>query len=175
MQSVRLRVSCLGPVSCLAWLGGGGLSGSPHAWLGVECPLTGGSMRPGRSGAGGAGRRGAACLPSSLGAWPGGPEGPGVALPRSVPLTSLGGHQSRCRSVHGGRGLHTSPVRVPVLTLSVVRVAPLCAGAGSPACRGLCGSRQVAAWVPGVLAWRRSPPGCPGSFGGGGRLLSLGG
>ena len=39
--------------------------------------------------------------------WPGGPVGRGVALPRSVPLPSLGRQQSGChwcRAVHGGRG-----------------------------------------------------------------------
>ena len=151
--------------------GGAARSRSLRAWLGVLCPLAGGAVRPGLSGAG-RGGGGAACVPPPPEAWPGGPEGRGVTLPRSVPLPSLGGHQSGChrrRSVHGGRGLHAAPVRVRVLTPGVVRGAPLCAGAGPPACRGHCGSRHVAAW--GRVAYGLSgvpPPGAAASLGGGG-------
>ena len=146
----------------------------PRAWLGVVCPLMGGPARPGRSGAGGSGGGGAACVPSSPEAWPGGPEGLGVALPRSVPLPLLGGHQSGCywcRSVHGGRGLHTAPIRVCVLIPGVVRLAPLSAGAGLPACLAVsvgagewgCGS----AWRTGFAAFA---PRVPRPFQGEGEL-----
>ena len=41
-----LRVSCLGPVGCLAYLVGGvARSRSPLAWLGVVCPRLGGPLR----------------------------------------------------------------------------------------------------------------------------------
>ena len=162
-------------------LGGGGGTGScfPHAWPGVVCPLTCGSVRPRRSGAEGGVAGGTACVRSSSGAWPEAPEGRGGAPPRSVPLPSLNGHQSGCyrrRSVPGGRGLHTAPVRVCVLIPGVVRVAPLCDGAGPPACPGLCGSRRVAAW--GCVAYWLSgvpPPGAAALPGGGGLPLALGG
>ena len=75
-----------------------------------------------------------------------GPVGLEVALPRSVPLASLGRQQSGCsgrRSCHGGRGPHTIPVRAPLLTSGAVRVAPWCVGAGSSARRGSCGSRRL--------------------------------
>ena len=112
--------------------GGGGPVPFPPCLAGGRVPPDGrvrapGAVRRRR----GAREGGAACVPSSPGAWPGCPEGRGVALPRSVPLPSLGGHQSGCyrrRSVHRGRGLHTAPVRVRVLAPGVVRVAPLCAG-----------------------------------------------
>ena len=60
------------------------------------------SCAGGRAGGGGGGVR---CTPRLCGR--GGPVGRGVALPRSVPLPSLGRQQSGChwcRSVHGGRG-----------------------------------------------------------------------
>ena len=50
---------------------------------------------------------GGACAVPPVCAAGGGPVGPGVALPRSVPLPSLGRQQCGChwrRSVHGGRG-----------------------------------------------------------------------
>ena len=153
--------------------GGGGRSRSPPAWLGVVCPPWGGPVPGGRGG-------GAACVPSSPEVRPGGPEGRGVALPRSVPLPSLGRQQSGChwrRSGHGGRGPHTAPVRVRVLSPGVARVASLCAGAGSLACCGPRGSRQVGAW--GRVAYGLScvpPPGRRGPFGGRGDVPSaLGG
>ena len=95
------------------------------------------------------GGRGAACVPSLPEVRPGGPKGRGVALPRSVPLPSLGRQQSRCHwccSGHGGSGPHTAPVCVRMLSPGVVRVASLCAGMGSLACRGPHGSRHVGAW-----------------------------
>ena len=62
--------------------------------------------------AGGGGGRPSRRAPRLCG--PGGPVGRGVALPRSVPLPSLGRQQSGCHwrpSVHGGRAPHTTPVR----------------------------------------------------------------
>ena len=117
---------------------------------------------------------GAACVPPPPGAWPGDPKGRGVALPRSVPLPLLSVHQSGCHgrpSVHGGCGLHNAPVRVRVLTPGVVCGAPLCAGAGPPARRGVCWSRRVASW--GRVAYELSgvpPPGAAALLRGGGHL-----
>ena len=65
-----------------------------------------------------AGGGGAACVPSSPEVRLGGSERQGVALPRSVPLPSLGRQQSGCHwrpSGHEGLGPHTAPVRVRVL------------------------------------------------------------
>ena len=107
-------------------------------------PAAGGSAWRGGGGGGGA-----ACDLPSPEEWPGGLAGRGDALPRSVPLSSLGGQQSGRqwgRSGHGGRGPHTAPVSVRVLPPGVVRVPSLCAGAGSPACRGRRQSRQWGAW-----------------------------
>ena len=75
----------------------------------------------------------------------GGPGGRRVALPRSVPLPSVGGQQCRRhwrRSGHGGRGPHTAAFCCRVPPPGVVCASFLCAGAGSPACR-----------VPGVRGW----------------------
>ena len=118
-----------------------------------------------------AGGGGAACVPAPLEVWPAGPAGWGVALPRSVPLPSLGRQQSGCHwrcSGYGGRGPHTAPVRVHVLSPGVTRAPSSCAGAGSLACRCPRGSR----W-PGSLArvcvraqLRPPPPGHRGPFGG---------
>ena len=83
-------------VLCVVWLalGGGAFHAlSPRTLFRVVCALVGGSVRPGRSAPGRWGG-GAPCRPPS-GAWLGGSEGRGVALPRSVPLPLLGGHQSR--------------------------------------------------------------------------------
>ena len=176
-------------VSCTVWLVfGGGLPGS------VPPTLARGRVPPcGQACACGAVRRrvdgwvvrggGAAFLPPPPGAWPGAPEGRGVALPRSVPRPSLGGHQSGChrrRSVHGGCGLYTAPGRVRVLTQGVGRGAPLGAGAGPPAYVGHCGSRQVAAWgrvafgFSGILP-QSAPAPLRGGGGGGGGSPGLGG
>ena len=54
---------------------------------------------------------------------PGGPVGRGVALPRSVPLPSLGRQQSGCHwrpSGHGGRGPHTALVRARPPSLGAI-------------------------------------------------------
>ena len=122
---------------------------------------------------GGRGGGGAACVPSLPGAWPGVPVGRGVALPWSVPLPFLGRHQSgslRRRSDHGGRGPHTALVRVRMSSPGVVRGAPLCGGAGLPACRGHSWSRR---WRPGGV-WRTGLvafyPGAAALLGGGGGL-----
>ena len=177
MRSVPLCVFCLGRVRRLACLRGGQPGPVPSVpGFGSCAPLRAGLCVWGGPASGGAGGRGGGgggggCVPPPMGAWPGGPEGRGVALPRSVPLPSLGGDQSGChrrRSVHGGRGLHTAPVRVRVWTPGVDRGLPLCAGVGPPACRGPCGSRRVAAW--GRLAYWRSGvpvPGAAALFGGG--------
>ena len=63
-------------VLCAVWLawGGGSPSCSPHAWLAVVCPLSGGSVRPGREGSWGGG--GAECHPPR-GLGPGAPRGGG--------------------------------------------------------------------------------------------------
>ena len=80
----------------------------------------------------------------------GGQGGAGLcALPRSVALPSLGRQQSgrhRHRSGHGGRGPHTAPVCVRVLSPGVVCLASLSAGAGFLACRCPAGSRRLGAW-----------------------------
>ena len=138
-------------------------SRSPLAWHAVVCPLLSRPARPGCSGAGrgGGGGRLVCRPPQRRGR---GAPRRGVALPRSLPLPPLGGHQSGCYwhcSVHGGRGLHTAPIRARVLIPSVVRVAPVCAGTIPPACRGLCGSRQVGAWGRRAYWLRGVPPRAP--------------
>ena len=95
---------------------------------------------------GGVGVGGAACAPRPPFVRPGGPVRPGVALPCSVPLPSLGRQQSRChwrRSGHGGRGPHTAPVCAPLPSLGAARVAPWRVGARSFFPRGSCGSRRL--------------------------------
>ena len=99
-------------------------------------------------------------MPASPVARPGGPVGRGVALPRSVPLPSLGRQQSGCpwrRSGYAGRGLHSAPVRAHLLSPGTARVASLCAGAGLLVPRGSCGSRRLGAWRRALL-----PPPPPG-------------
>ena len=102
----------------------GGLLGSATHVLWVRaCACGGPSLSPWSARPVGAARRGAGPWRSCAGGRAGGgggvcraprlcgrggPVGRGVALPRSVPLPSLGRQQSRChwrRSVHGGRGL----------------------------------------------------------------------
>ena len=140
------------PRSCaLSGLLGRGWPGSvPHSPCMRLCAPLRAGLRvrgiPAPGGPGGGG--GTACVLSFPESWRGAPSG-GVALPQSVALPSLGRHQSGCywrRSVHGGRGLQTAPIGVRELILVVVGVAPLLAGAGAPACCGLCGSRRVRAW-----------------------------
>ena len=88
------------------------VGGRPPTWLGAVRPLWGGSVAfvCQEAGLGGGGAARAPCPPFVR---PGGPVGRGVALPRSVPLPSLGRQQRgchRCRSGHGGRGPHTTLV-----------------------------------------------------------------
>ena len=86
MRSVPLRVSCFGLVRCLAcfWGGGGGRSRSPRAWLGVLCPLAGGPVPPGPSGAGEGGGGGLCAGPTRGHGW-GAPRG-GRSLYLGPPL-----------------------------------------------------------------------------------------
>ena len=146
--------------------GGGGLVPFPPTWPGAVCSPWGGSARLGRSSAGGwGGGGGAACAPFPPTVRPGWPVGSGVALPRSVPLPSLGRQQSRSpwrRSGYGGRGPRTAPVRACLLSPGAVRVAPWCVGAGSLVHRGSCGSsRQGRGGGPcsGLPPGRRGPAG----------------
>ena len=171
-------------VPCAVWLalgGGGPVPFPPCLTLGrvPPCGRACASWVVRRRGGPGGGCGLCAAPPE---AWPGGPEGQGVAPPRSGPLPSLGGHQSGCHrrhSVHGGRGLHTVQLRVCVSTPRLVRGEPLCAGAGPLACRGHCRSTQVLVW--GRVACRPGgvlPPGAAAPFfggGGGGAPLALGG
>ena len=65
-------------VPSAVWLvlgSGAARSGLPRAWLGVVCPLAGGPVRPGRSGAGGGG--GGGYVPPPRRAWPVAPRGGG--------------------------------------------------------------------------------------------------
>ena len=130
-------------------LGGGGGPVPFPPFLAWGCALPAGwvcapgaSLRRGVGWGGG----GAACAPCPPTVRPGGPVGWGVALPRSVPLPSLGRQQGGChwrRSGHGGRGPHTAPVRARVPSPGAVRVASWRVGTGSPALRGSCGSRRL--------------------------------
>ena len=111
-------------------------------------PVAGCGLPPaGQPGGGGGGP--AACEPP-LQRRGGGAGWPGVALPRSVPLPSLGGQQtgrhSRC-SGHGGRGPHTAP------ELLVAPCRP----------RAWSGCRSCA------LVWVRPSAATPTGAGGGGR------
>ena len=124
------------PSACPAWVpcsvwrswgGGAARSRFSPTWLGVVRPSCGGSASPGRScaGAWGGGGGGGPCAAPPL-VLPGGPVGRGVALPRSVPLPSLGKQQSGCRwrgTGHGGRGPLTAPVRARLLSLGMVCAA----------------------------------------------------
>ena len=139
--------ACPAPVPCSVWraLGEAARSRFPPTWLGVVRPPRVGSAHPGRSCArrwGGGGGGGPCAGPPFV--RPGGQVGRGVALPRSVPLPSLGRQQSGChwrRSGHGGRGLHTAPGRTRLPSLGAVRAASSCVGAGLLAPRGSSGSR----------------------------------
>ena len=111
-------------VPCALWLACG--RGRPGPVPPVPCfrscaPLRAGLCNLGGLAPGGAGGSSLCRLPRGRG--PGALRGRGVALPRSVTLPSLCGHQSGChrrRSVHGGRGRHFALVRVRVPTPAVV-------------------------------------------------------
>ena len=92
--------------------GGGPVPVPPYLAWGCAPPV--GRVRGVRVPGGGFWRGGAARAPCPPFVRPGGPVGRGVALPRSVPLPSLGRQQSGChwrRAGEGGRGPHTTPVR----------------------------------------------------------------
>ena len=124
----------------------------PRGWWGAV-PLPGSGLcaprgaGPWRSCAGGqawGGGGGRAPRPSFVRL--GGPVGRGVALPRSVPLPSLGRQQSGChwrRSGHGGRGPHTTLVGARSPSLGAICAASWRVGAGSLVPRGSCGSRRL--------------------------------
>ena len=141
--------ACPAPVPCSvwrAWGGGGPVPVPPYLAWGCAPPV--GQVHGVRAPGGGLGGRGggAACAPCPPFVRPGGPVGRGVALPRSVPLPSLGRHKSgshwRC-SGHGGRGPHTAPVRARPLSLGAICAASWRVGAGSLVPRGSCESRRL--------------------------------
>ena len=171
--------ACPVSVLCPVWLAWGGSARSrfPPTWLGAVRSPWGVSARLSRSNAGGWGEGGAACAPSPPLAWPGAPVGRGVVLPQSVPLPSLGRQQIGCRwrrSGHGGRGAHTALVRACLLSPGTVRVASLCAGAGSLVHRGSRGGRRLGALRRPLLRPPPPPPGRRGpSRGTGNRPLSF--
>ena len=140
--------ACPAPVPCsvlLAW-GGAVRSWFPPTRLGAVRPTWGGSVAFVCRGAGREGGGGAARAPCPPFVRPGGPVGRGVALPRSVPLPSLGRQQSGChwrRSGHGWRGPHTAPVRAHPPSLGAICAASWRIGAGSLVPRGSCGSRRL--------------------------------
>ena len=125
----------------------------PRGWWGAV-PLPGFGLcaprgaGPWRSCAGGRtwGGGGAARAPRPPFVRPGGPLGRRVALPRSVPLPSLGRQQSGChwrRSGHGGRGPDTTPVRAHLPSPGAICAASWRVGAGSLVPHGSCGSRRL--------------------------------
>ena len=76
----------------------------------------------------------------------GGPVGRGVALPRSVPLPSLGRQQNGChwrRSGDEGRGPDITPVRARPPSPGAICAASWRVRAGSLVPRGSCGSRRL--------------------------------
>ena len=117
----------------------------PPTWLRAGRSPWGGSALLGRSNAWGwgGGRRAGRPLRwcSRGGKW-----GGGVALPRSVPLPSLGRQQSGClwrHFGHGERGPHTAPVRARLLSPGAAPAASLCAGAGLLVHRGSLGAGSL--------------------------------
>ena len=108
------------------------------------------------------GRGGLACEPPCPDEWPGGLAGQVVALPRSAPLPSLGGQQSRRHWRRSGPWGAWPPYCSGLLSCAgpgMVRVSSLCAGAVSSACRGPCGSRQWGAWQRAACGLSCVPPG----------------
>ena len=175
--TVRPLRGLLGSATSVLWAracgcGGPTLSPWPARSVGAACRGAGGGPTPylawgcappmGRvrgvcvPGGGLWGGWGAARAPRRPFVQPGGPVGWGVALPRSVPLPSLGRQQSGChwrRSGHGGRGLHTTTVRARPPSQGAICAAFWSVGAGSLVLRGSSGSRR--------LGWGGGP--CSGS------------
>ena len=121
----------------------GVVGGPPPTWLGAVRPPWGGSVAFVCQGAG---WRGGGRAPRPSFVRPGGPVGRGVALPRSVPLPSLGRQQSGChwrRSGYGGHGPHTIPVRARPPSLGAICAASWRVDAGLLVPRGSCGSRRL--------------------------------
>ena len=140
--------ACPAPVPCSVACLGGGRSGTGSPLPGLRlCAPRGAS--PWRSCAGGrvlGGGGGAAHAPCPPFVRLGGPVGRGVALPRSVPLPSLGRQQSGCHwrcSGHGGRGPHTTQVCARRPSLGAICAASWRVGAGSLVPRGSCGSQRL--------------------------------
>ena len=140
--------ACPAPVPCPVWRACGGAVRSrfPPTWLGAVRPPWGGSVAFVCRGAGFGWGGGAAHAPCPVFVRLGGPVGQAVALPRSVPLPSLGRQQSGChwrRSGHGGRGPHTGPVRARPPSLGAICAVSWRVGAGSLVPRASCGSRRL--------------------------------
>ena len=117
----------------------------PLPGLGLCAPRGAGPWRSCAGGRAGGGGGGGPCAAPPVRA-AGGPVGRGVALPRSVPLPSLGRQQSGChwrRSGHGGRGPHTTPVCARPPSLGAICAASWRVGAGSLVPHGSCGSRRL--------------------------------
>ena len=152
--------ACPALVPCSVWRASGGAVRSrfPPTWLGAVRPPWGGSVAFVCRGAGwGGGGR----APCPLFVRTGGPVGRGVALPRSVPLPSLGRQQSGChwrRSGHGGRGPQTAPVRAHPPSLGAI-----CAASWR---RLACSPRFL--WEPAAGAGGRAVLRLPSRVGGGG-------
>ena len=175
-RSLPLCESCPGPVLRLACLRGWGpVPFPPYLAWGCALPV-GWVCASGAFLCRGMGWGGGGCAPCPLSVRPGGPVGREVALPRSVPLPSLGRQQREChwrRSGHGGLGPHTAPVRARLPSPGAVRVAPWQVGAGSSVLRGSCESRRLGRGggpFSGLPLGRRGPAG-----GRGDDPLSLGG
>ena len=130
------------PVGAACRGGGGG----PSPYLAWGCAPPVGRVSGVRVPGGGPGGRGSARAPCPPFVRPGGPVGRGVALPRSVPLPSLGRQQSGCHwplSGHGGRGPHTAPVCARPPSLGAICAASWRVGTGSLVPRGSCGSQRL--------------------------------
>ena len=150
----------------------------PPTWLGAVCSCWGGSALPGRTDAGRlgglGGRRPAHCPPRCCGR--GGQLGRGSPyLSPSLCLPWASNKAGVFGSGHGGRGPHTAPVCVRLLSPDAVRVAFLCPGAGSLVHRSSRGGRRLGAWRRTLLR-PPPPPGRRGpSRGRGDRPLCFGG
>ena len=160
MRSVPLRVPCPSPVRRPASSGGAAArSPFPRTWFWVMCPLVGGPLRPGRSGARGVGG-GAGFVASSLGGMAGGPQGEGARSTPVRPSASLGRAPKRVSSA----SLSSWSAWSPYCPGSCPRADPGCGRRGAFACR--CGtaalSRSLWEWaVGGVGAVAYGPSGAP--------------